>query len=201
MKVGGLVFSARKAGNGFDCMRHCLDKLEGNGFETVLVNAFDYEIKPCSHCSYECYSRDNESKRRECPLVDDVPKMYALIKDMDFLLFSVPHYAGHISGLYKAWVERLPHIPNTFKDFNDFSHGFLKKIWGFIVIGNLTDMGDMTLHEALADFYNTPPPFSILLQANEYGRDSLKRDLTKVPAVIDSLDRFVELLIERTEKQ
>jgi len=45
MKAAGLVFSARKSGDGFNCMRYCLDKLEEKGFKTEVVNAFDYEIK------------------------------------------------------------------------------------------------------------------------------------------------------------
>jgi len=65
MKVAGVVFSARKTGNGFACMRYCLDKLEEEGFKTMLVNAFDYEIKPCSHCNYECYGQEIRGKREE----------------------------------------------------------------------------------------------------------------------------------------
>jgi multimeric flavodoxin WrbA len=200
MKIAGMVFSARKVGNGFNCMKYCLDKLGDEGCETMLINAFDYEIKPCGHCNYECYSNEIRGKLARCPVRDDIPQIYVSIRDKDFLLFAVPNYAGHVAGLYKAWVERLPHIPDAFQNFNDFRDKFLSKILGFIVIGNLSCMGDMTLHEVLADFYNTRPPIATLLQADEYGRDSLKGDLIQVPAVKNNLDRFVKLLVERMEK-
>ena len=48
MKVLGLVFSAREKGNCYHCVNYCLEKFKENGFETQLVNAYDYEIKPCS---------------------------------------------------------------------------------------------------------------------------------------------------------
>jgi len=201
MKVAGLVFSARKTGNGFCCMKYCLDRLEEKDFKTVIVNAFDYEVKPCSHCNYECYAEEIRGKREECPVKDDVLRMYNLIKDADVLLFAVPTYHGHVSGLYKAWTERLPRIPGVFKDFEDFGNDFLKRIWGFIVIGNLTAMGDMALHEVLADFYNTRPPETILLQSREHGRVSLRGDLIDVPAVKERLDRFVDLLVKRISEQ
>jgi len=113
MKVAGLVFSARKSGNGFNCIRYCLDKLEAKGFKTVLINAFDFEIKPCSHCNYECYAEEIRGKREKCPMRDDVPKMYELIKDADMLLFAVPCYGGHAPAIYRAWAERISHLQNS----------------------------------------------------------------------------------------
>jgi len=204
MKVTGLVFSARKSGNGFNCMRYCLDKLEDKGFQTVLVNAFDYEIKSCSHCNYECYAEEIRGTREECPVKDDVPKMYELIKDSDMLLFAVPCYGGHTPATYRAWAERVPHLPalnELFKNFEEFQKLFLNKIKGIIVIGNLTAWGDMALHEVLADFYNIESPETILLQPREYGRSSLKGDLLESQAVRERLDRFVELLIKRIGKK
>jgi len=204
MKLAGLVFSARKHGNGFNCIKYCLDRLEEKGFKTVLINAFDYEIKPCSHCNYECYAEEIRGSREECPIKDDVPKMYELIKDANMFLFAVPCYGGHTPGIYRAWTERLPHLPKLnqqFKNFEEFQRLFLNKIKGIIVIGNLTAWGDMTLHEVLADFYNIEAPEAILLQSREYGRGSLKGNLMESPAVKERLDRFVELLIKRINRK
>jgi multimeric flavodoxin WrbA len=197
MKVAGLVFSARKRGNGFQCMKYCIDKLKERGFKTMLLNAYDYEIKPCSHCNYECYSGEIRGTREKCPVKDDLPEMYESIKDADWLVFAVPCYGGHTPAIYRAWAERMPHLPEVndeFKSFEQFQKAFLNKIKGFIIIGNLTSMGDMSLHEVLVDLYCGRTPATILLQANEYGRNSLKGDLIRVPQVREKLDRFVERL-------
>jgi len=111
MKVVGLVFSARKTGNGYSCMRYCLDTLEQKGFKTVLINAYDYEIKPCSHCNYECYAEEIRGKREECPVKDDVPKMYELIKNADMILFAIPCYGGHARHIQS--VVRKNSSPST----------------------------------------------------------------------------------------
>ena len=166
-----------------------------------MVNAYGYNILPCSHCNYECYAETIRGEKEECPVQDDVPKMYATLQDSDILLFAVPTYGGHVPALFKAWTERVPHIPGLFKDFDDLVKAYLSRIWGFIVIGNLTAAGDMALHEILCDFYNTRPPETILLQAREYGRVSLKGDLIEVPAVKERLDRFISVLIKRISKK
>ena len=204
LKVAGIVFSARREGNCLNCMKYCLEKLKEKGFSTILINAYDYNIKPCSHCNYECYADVIRGRKEECPVQDDVSEMYMKLRNADLLVFAIPCYGGHVPALYKAWNERVAHIPaitNSLKKFEDFQRAYLSKIGGFIVIGNLTAAGDMTLHEILCDFYNTPPPETILLQAREYGRISLKGDLIEVSAVKEKLDRFINILIKRTTEK
>jgi len=204
LKVAGLVFSARRKGNGFHCMKYCLDKLEKKGFVTLLVNAFDFEIKACSHCDYECYAEEIKGRREDCPIEDDVPKMFGMVRDADWLLFAIPCYGGHAPAIYKAWAERIPHLPElnqlVKKDFERFRKLFLNKIKGVIIIGNLTGMGDMTLHEVMADFYNIEPPEAILIQSREFGLGSLKGNLIENLAVREKLDRFVKLLVKTFQK-
>jgi len=200
VKVAGLVFSARKRGNGFNCMKYCLDRLQEKGFDAMLLNAFDFEIKPCSHCDYECYAEEIRDKREDCPVKDDVPKMLESIWNVDWLLFAIPCYGGHASAIYRAWEERVPHVAELNQllknDFERFQKMFLSKIKGIMIIGNLTAMGDMTLHEILVDFYNIEPPETILIQSREYGLGSLRADLVRNPAVKKRLDGFVELLVK-----
>ena len=204
MKIVGLVFSARKEGNGFNFMKYCLDRFEKKGFETKLVNAFDFDIKPCSHCNYECYSEEIRDTHENCPVNDDVPKVFELTRDADGLLIAVPCYGGHTPAIYKAWTERVPHLPElnqlVKRDFAKFQELFLNKIKGFIIIGNLTAMGDMTLHEVLVDFYNVEPPDVLLIQSREYSAGALKGNLIEIPAVRERLDRFVELLAKTLQK-
>jgi len=204
LKVAGVVFSARREGNCLHCMKHCLERLAEKGFPTTLVNAYDYSIKPCSHCNYECYADVIRGRKEECPIQDDVSKMYSTLKDADLLLFAIPCYGGHVPALYKAWNERVAHIPgetDMLEKFEDFQRAYLNKILGFIVIGNLTAAGDMALHEVLCDFYNVRQPETILLQSRGYGRISLKGDLIEVPAVKEELDRFVDFLVKRMTEE
>ncbi len=203
MKVAGIVVSARKEGNCLHCVKYCLDKLNKIGFDTLLVNFYEYNITPCSHCNYECYAEVIRNQKEECPIQDDVPKIYEMLENMDLFLFAIPCYGGHVPALYRAWNERVAHIPgktDIFKKFEDFQRVYLRKIWGFIVIGNLTAAADITLHEILSDFYNAPPPEAILLQAREYGRVSLKGDLIEEKAVKERLDRFLNLLLKRIKR-
>ncbi len=201
MKIVGLVFSARKAGNGFKCMKYCLERMEQRGFKTALVNAYDYEIKPCSHCSYECYVKTIRGRVEQCPIEDDVPELYKMMKAADHILFAMPTYGGRLSAIFQAFRERTSGLDRLFKDFEEFQQSFLNKIKGIIVIGNLTAGGDMSLHEALVDFYNIEQPDAILLQANEYGRSSLKGDLIEAEAVKEALDRFTERVAEAIVKK
>ena len=106
MRALGLVFSARAHGNCYYCIKYCLDLLEKQGFKVQLVNAYDYEIKPCSHCSYECFSKDIRGIEERCPVNGDAPRIYAQMSDADILISGIPCYRGHTSNLYRAFIER-----------------------------------------------------------------------------------------------
>lgn len=56
MKALGITFSARKEGNCLKCTEYVLSEPKQQGFKTETVNAYDYEIGPCSHCNYECFA-------------------------------------------------------------------------------------------------------------------------------------------------
>ncbi|MCK4396085.1 flavodoxin family protein [candidate division WOR-3 bacterium] len=192
MKALGIVFSARKAGNCSNCVKYCLDKFSERGFETEFLNAYDLKILPCSHCNYECFAKP----KKRCPIKDDVKMVYSKIVNSDVLLFGIPDYAGHPSGLYRAWFER-----GCMLNWDEYEKGILLKPKGYIVIGNITAEGDQTLHEILTEFYNTSyRPEAILLQAREYERDSLKGDLIEVPEVKRRLDKIVGRVLKKVEK-
>jgi multimeric flavodoxin WrbA len=95
MKALGLVFSARKKGSCLGCVEFVLEELRGKGFETEVLNMYNYNIHPCSHCDYKCFSKD-----QECPINDDIPLIYQKVKDSDALVFAVPTYGSNVSGLY-----------------------------------------------------------------------------------------------------
>lgn len=191
-KVLGVSFSARKEGNCLRLVNYCLDKFKEQGFETDVVNAYEHEINPCSHCDYECFTG------KECPIKDDVPMIYQKCGSADILIFGVPTYGGHLSSLYFAFAERSQ---AAFKSFQECTEKLLKKI-NFIIIGNLSAGGDMALHEALYNFANLSFwPETLLFPAREYGRSSVKGDLINDPEVKKRLDRFVETILKKVEKQ
>ncbi|MGB9717410.1 MAG: flavodoxin family protein [Thermoproteota archaeon] len=191
-KVLGVSFSARKEGNCLRLVTYCLNKFREQGFETEVLNAYEHEIIPCSHCNYECFND------KECPLKDDAPLIYQKCVSADILIFSIPTYGGHLSSLYFAFAERSQAV---FKSFQECKEKLLKKI-NFIIIGNLSAGGDMALHEALYSFVNLSFwPETLLFPAREYGRSSIKGDLINDPEVKKRLDRFVEIMLKKAEKQ
>lgn len=166
-----------------------------DGFETQLINAYDHEIKPCSHCNYECFSKELESKEERYPIKDDLPKIYDLMEKADILIFGVPCYAGHASGLYRAFSERMASL-----GWSKIEKILFDKLKGFIVVGNLSAWGDLALHEVLVDFYNAKVPSEALLQALEYNRISLKGDLVEEPLVKKKLEWLVNRLIKNINR-
>ncbi|MFQ6087820.1 MAG: flavodoxin family protein [Candidatus Methanofastidiosia archaeon] len=192
MKVLGIAFSARKEGNCVKCLKHCLDKFREYGFKTEILNAFELEIRSCSHCNYECFAD------RKCPIEDNVPEIYKKCEDADILIFAVPTYGGHLSSIYFAFAERGEAI---FKSYHEFIEKLAKKV-NFIVIGNLSAGGDMALHEVLYNFANLDFwPETLLFPAREYGRKSIKGDLIEETEVKKRIDRFVEMILKNVEKQ
>lgn len=191
MKVLGIAFSAREEGNCLKCVRYCLDKFKEYGFETEIMNAFEFETKSCSHCNYECFAKE------KCPIEDDVPEIYKKCGDADILIFAVPTYGGHLSSIYFAFAERSQGI---FKSLPKWKKLF-KKI-NFIIIGNLSAGGDMALHEALYNFANLDfRPETLLFPAREYGRSSINGDLIEIPEVKKRLDRLVEMILKNVERR
>ena len=173
-------------------MKYCTDKFKEYRFETEIVNAFELEIRACSHCDYECFAD------KKCPIEDDVLDSYKKCEDADILIFAVPTYGGHLSSLYFAFAERSQGI---YKNFQECTEKLLKKI-NFIIIGNLSAGGDMALHEALYNFANLDFwPETLLLPAREYGKSSISGDLIEVPEVKRRLDRFVEMILKNVGKR
>jgi multimeric flavodoxin WrbA len=195
MKALGIVFSARKRGNGLNCVEYVLKKLVEYGFETEIVNAYDYEIKSCSHCNYECFSNELRGKDEKCPIRDDVSKIYRKMKESDVILLAIPTYGGKPASLYGAFTERAQGI---IKDYEEFKSTILNKIIALIVIGNIQAGGDLTYHTVILDHYDCKyPPPSVLLQSREYGQGSIYGTLIENDKVRDRLDNLVDLIVKR----
>jgi multimeric flavodoxin WrbA len=195
MKALGLIFSARQKGNCLDSVKYVLDKLKEAEFQTEIINCYDYEIKPCSHCNYECFSYELTGKQEKCPIQDDVPKIYEKMKQADVIVISVPTYAGNVSGLYKAWMERGLHKGH--RGYKEIRENMLDKIFGLIVIGNIPAGGDLTYHTVILNHKNLKyPPTSILLQPAEYSQVSIHGTLIEDEKVRDRLNNMANVLLK-----
>lgn len=199
MKALGIAFSARKRGNCLNCVEYALAKLKEHGFETEAINACDCEIKPCSHCNYECFARELRGKDEECPIRDDVPKLYGKMKEADVILLAVPTYGGKPSSLYCAFTERSQGI---IKNYEEFKGTILNKIIALIVIGNIPAGGDLAYHTVILDHRDckNPPP-SLMLQPAEYGQSSIRGTLAADEKVKDRLDLLVKLILRDWESK
>ncbi|RSN66983.1 flavodoxin family protein [Candidatus Korarchaeum cryptofilum] len=205
LRIAGVVVSARREGNCLNCMKYCLSKLSEMGFDTLLINFYDYNILPCSHCDYECYAFEIRGREERCPIDDDVPKLYGMLESCDAIIFAIPCYGGHVPALYRAWDMRVAHIPgktDIARRYEDFERDYLRKVIGFILIGNFTAGTDMMLHEILYDFYSVPQiPDVVVIQPMEYNRSSLKGDLIEEEAVRERLNTFIEMILRKLKRR
>ena len=194
MKALGIAFSARKRGNCLNCIEYVLTKLKEHGFETEVINAYDSEIKPCSHCNYECFAKELRGKKEECPIQDDVPKIYSKMKEANIIVLAVPTYGGKAASLYCAFTERTQGI---IKSYEEFKNTILNKIIALIVIGNILAGGDLAYHTVILDHKNCKYPLqSVLLQADEYGKGSIYGNLMEDDRVRDRLDNLVKSILK-----
>jgi len=198
VKALGLVFSARKRGNCLNAVEYVLEKLNEQNFQSEIVNAYDYEIKPCSKCNYECFSQYLRGTEEGCPIHDDVPEIYEKMKQADILIFAVPTYGGNVSGLYKAFQERAQGI---FKEYENFVDVILSKVIGLIVIGNVPAGGELAYHSAIMDYYDAKYFTAILLQSAEYGKASIKGDLIENQEIKMRLDNLVNNILKLWNKK
>lgn len=108
MRALALVVSARKQGNCYDFARFVLDRLETTGIETELVNFYNYRIKPCQYCAYECLQRFDPQKGVDapCPIDDDVRAIWEKTWAAEILFLFVPNYGGFPPALWMAFSER-----------------------------------------------------------------------------------------------
>jgi len=199
MKALGIAFSARKKGNCLNCIEHVLTKLNEQGFKTDVINIYDYEIKSCSHCSYECFAKKAEGKSEECPVQDDASKIYGKMKDADIIVLAVPTYGGKPASLYCAFTERAQGI---IKSYEEFKNTILNKIIALIVIGNIPAGGDLTYHTVILDHHDCEkPPSAVLLQAAEYNQSSISGTLVENEKIRDRLDGLVALILKDWKKK
>jgi multimeric flavodoxin WrbA len=194
MKALGMAFSARKRGNCLNSIEYVLEKLKEQGFETEAVNVYDCDVKPCSRCNYECFAQKLRGRNEECPIHDDVPKIYDKMKEADIIVLAVPTYGGKAASLYCAFTERAQGIIKSYEEFKDT---ILSKFIALIVIGNVPAGGDLAYHTVILDHHDCKcPPLSVLLQAEEYGRGSIYGDLLENVKIRERLDNLAKSILD-----
>jgi len=102
MKAIGVSCSARVNKNTADLLNLALDILKKKGVETELIQLANYRILPCKNCDYQCLYH----KEKNCPIEDDVPKIWKKLVTFDALIYGVPVYSGTIPSLLKILFER-----------------------------------------------------------------------------------------------
>ena len=196
MKALGIAFSARRRGHCLNCIEYVLEELEQQGFQTEVVKAYDCEIRPCSHCNYECFARELRGKTEECPVQDDTLGIYTKMEKADIIVLAVPTYGGRPASLYCAFKERAQRFIT--QNYKEFQSSILEKIMALIVIGNVPAGGDLAYHTVVLDHYEWKyPPTSLLLQPREYNQRSINGTLMEDGRVRNRLDGFAELILER----
>jgi len=103
MKAIGIVGSPRKKGNTEIITAHVLRAVEEEGLETELITLAGLDIRPCDACA-ACRSG------KACPIKDDLPPVYAKMKEADAIILTSPVYYGSATALLKALMERTGHI-------------------------------------------------------------------------------------------
>lgn len=194
MKALGIAFSARKRGNSLKCVEYVLAKLKKYRFQVEIVNIYDLQVKPCSNCNYECFSKELRGKEEKCPMNDDVAKTYSKMKNADVIVLAIPTYGGKPASLYCAFTERAQGIFGTYEEFKN---SILNKIVALIVIGNIPAGGDLAYHTVISDYKDCRHPSpAILLQSAEYGKGSIYGNLLESENVKGRLDNLVKLILK-----
>ena len=94
--------SARVNKNTADLLNLALEVLNKKGLKTELIQLANYKILPCQSCNYQCLYH----KEKDCPIHDDVPKVWKKLITFDALIYGVPVYSGTIPALLKILFER-----------------------------------------------------------------------------------------------
>ena len=193
VKALGLVFSARKRGNCYECVNYCLERLSQEGIETRTICLHDYTIEPCNHCNYECFSDRIRGTKEACPINDDLPKIYREFENSDIVIFGIPTYVGHVPSLFRIFEERTLGIYGLGKHTRVLEG----KTYGFVVLNNY-----FAVEEAVRRFYGSSPAMTwILLRSRDYDLDPLQTGLIEKPDVKSRLNTFVQSLIKLSKSE
>lgn len=195
MKVTALVCSARQRGNCYNIAEIMLNHLKVKSVETEILNAYDYEITPCSHCSYECFKSP-----RNCPIQDDIPRIWKKLKEADGVVFAIPTYYGMPSALFKAVIEReqgiLDWISPEFRDLDSLWKG---KTVAMIIVSN--GGGDSVKNMVLEYFPSQTKIVAEVFSYRKYGTAGYKGDLAQNTQVISRAKHLADNMYQLLKQE
>ena len=105
MKILAVNGSPRKTWNTATLLNEALKGAGSQGAETELVHLYDLNFPGCISC-FACKTKGGKSYGR-CAVKDDLTPVLASIEAADGLILGSPIYFGTISGVMKAFMERL----------------------------------------------------------------------------------------------
>lgn len=185
MKIFGICGSPRKNTTDF-IIQNALDKLNNDGFETVLFSCAGKTIKPCMHCDY-CL------KNKKCIIEDDMLDVYENLQNADGIILATPVQSGGISSNLSTIMDRTRALEAI--DYNllrgkigmsiavggdrtggqDFAH--LKNITYFMIHGIIPVSGGPFGSNLGASFWSNDSLEDV--KKDEYGMESLNRTLVE----------------------
>jgi multimeric flavodoxin WrbA len=188
-----VAFSARREGNCLRVIKYIQKLLQAREWNVEVINLYDFVVTSCSHCDYECFKSDKEIR---CPINDDVRMIYKKIMLSKLAIFVIPVYGGSPSSLYSAWKERAQGIIEGDEDYDKIAR--MPK--GVIVIGNAEAGGSEAFAHVIADdMYRDAVYRAILLQAHEYGQNSISGNLVNEDVVKKRVHNFILRLLESSK--
>jgi len=103
VKAIGIVGSPRIGGNTEILTRHALKAIEEEGLKIELIPLGRLDIRPCNACMV-CKTEES------CPIDDDLFPLYTKMKEAEAIVLASPVYFSAVSGLLKAFMERVGYI-------------------------------------------------------------------------------------------
>ncbi|RNI11812.1 flavodoxin family protein [Methanohalophilus sp. RSK] len=99
MKILGISGSPKKNGNSEQMINRVLTMAEKRGFTPEKVFLSEMEVKPCIACG-------NCRESEECPINDDMEKIYPELDEADAIIVASPVYFGSPTAQLKALFDR-----------------------------------------------------------------------------------------------
>lgn len=94
-----LINCSKRKKNTYNLLTQSEEILKNNGFNTEVINLYDYNIKFCIGCEH-CILKGG------CILNDDVETLMEKLKSCDGLVLGTPVYLNNMSGILKTFIDR-----------------------------------------------------------------------------------------------
>jgi len=91
-----------------------LTKYNDVDFESIILK--DMDLKPCKGC-FLCFIKGENN----CPLNDDLKKIFEKMNDADGVIFASPVYSMHVSYLMKLLIDRFSYTFHRPRYFGKYS--------------------------------------------------------------------------------